>query len=92
MELERLRLRSCTRWYYKYYSFRGSFTFFFLDLSVLYIYFFNICRVGITVYQKKIFFVFIYVFVEDEENFIRVVQFIRRIDVKLFRLFERKKF
>lgn len=43
-------------------------------------------------YQKKIFFVFIYVFVEDEENFIRVVQFIRRIDVKLFRLFEKKKF
>lgn len=91
MELERLRLRSCTRWYYKYYSFRGrlhsfSWTFLFFDISLIFV------ALELQCIKKKFFFVFIYVFVEDEENFIRVVQFIRRIDVKLFRLFERKKF
>lgn len=38
-------------------------------------------------YQKNVLY-FIYVFVEAEENFIKVVQFVRRVDVELFRLFE----
>lgn len=86
MELERLRLRSCTRWYYKYYSFRGSLTFFlpgpFFDISLIFV------ALGLHELQciKKMFYI---LFSWKMKKILsKLYNLFEDIDVELFRLFE----